>query len=360
MSRKLRVAFCCNTRQTNDEFNIEYEPEETIEHVKNAILAAGWEYLQIEADETCYETLKKLRPDIVFNRSEGVRGESRESQIPAFCEMLGIPYVGSGIMTNAIGLDKPTTKIILEHHGLKTAPFTVLTKPDSPLKRNLKYPLILKPSHEGSSIGINWDSVVHNESELRNKLAEMIETYQQPILAEKYLDGREFSVGLVGNYFKGSTPIVLPILEIDYSGFPEELGRVLGQKAKSVFDDSTNYKCPARIDEDLRNRIEEHALASFKALNCLDWARMDYRIDDDGELYFLEVNTLPGIDYDVERDELSFYPMMWYALGKKYPDMIHDVIQVAIKRYGLEDLVPVPGDAVKIHQGFRSQRAPLS
>ena len=335
MSRKLRVAFCCNTRTSEDEFNIEFEPEETIEHVKHGIKAAGWEYLQIEADENCYETLKKLRPDIVFNRAEGVRGESRESHIPAFCEMLDIPYVGSGIMANAVGLDKPTTKMILEYHGLKTAPFQVLETVDESLREGLTYPLILKPSHEGSSIGINWDNVVNDEKSLRAKLEEMLETYQQPILVEKFIDGREFSVGLVGNFTETGEPTVLPILEIDFTNFPEELGRVLGQKAKSVFDDSSNYKCPAKIDDTLRNRIEAHAKASFRALNCKDWARMDYRYDSDGELYFLEVNTLPGIDYDVVRDELSFYPMMWYALGKKFPDMVREVIQAAIERYGL-------------------------
>jgi len=335
MSRRLRVAFCCNTRHADDEFNIEFEPEETIHHVKNGIEVAGWEYLQIEADEGCYENLRRLRPDIVFNRAEGIRGESRESHIPAFCEMLGIPYVGSGIMANAIGLDKPTTKMILEYHGLKTAPFQVLNKPDEKLRKGLKYPLILKPSHEGSSIGINWDNVVNDEKTMRKKLGEMLDTYKQPILAEKFIDGREFSVGFVGNYRDGEEPVVLPILEIDFSGFPEELGRVLGQKAKSVFDDSSNYKCPAKMDDALRRRVEEHAKASFRALNCLDWARMDYRLDADGELYFLEVNTLPGIDYDVERDELSFYPMMWYALGKKFPDMVREVISAALRRYGL-------------------------
>lgn len=335
MSRRLRVAFCCNTRHADDEFNIEFEPEETIHHVKNGIEAAGWEYLQIEADEDCYENLRRLRPDIVFNRAEGIRGESRESHIPAFCEMLDIPYVGSGIMANAIGLDKPTTKMILEYHGLKTAPFQVLNRPDEKLRKGLKYPLILKPSHEGSSIGINWDNVVNDEKAMRKKLREMLETYRQPILAEKFIDGREFSVGFVGNYRDSEEPVVLPILEIDFSGFPEELGRVLGQKAKSVFDDSSNYKCPAKIDDALRRRVEEHAKASFRALNCRDWARMDYRVDAEGELYFLEVNTLPGIDYDVERDELSFYPMMWYALGKKFPDMISEVISAALRRYGL-------------------------
>jgi D-alanine-D-alanine ligase len=249
--------------------------------------------------------------------------------------MLGIPYVGSGIMANAIGLDKPTTKMILEYHGLKTAPFQVLETVDEKLREELKYPLILKPSHEGSSIGINWDNVVNDEKALRAKLGEMLETYEQPILIEKFIDGREFSVGMVGNFIQNEEPTVLPIMEIDFSGFPEELGRVLGQKAKSVFDDSSNYKCPANIDEPLRKRIESHAKASFKVLDCKDWARMDYRLDADGELYFLEVNTLPGIDYDVVRDELSFYPMMWYALGKKFPDMIREVIQAAIKRYGL-------------------------
>ena len=335
MSRRLRVAFCCNTRHTDDEFNVEYEPEETIHHVKNGIEQAGWEYLQIEADEGCYESLRRLRPDMVFNRGEGVRGESRESQIPAFCEMLGIPYVGSGVMANAIGLDKPTTKMVLEYHGLKTAPFQVLYRPDEKLRRGLKYPLILKPSHEGSSIGINWDNVVNDEKAMRRKLGEMLETYRQPILIEKFIDGREFSVGFVGNYLGDEEPTVLPILEIDFSGFPPELGRVLGQKAKSVFDDSSNYKCPAKIDDALRERVEEHAKASFRVLNCRDWARMDYRLDADGELYFLEVNTLPGIDYDVERDELSFYPMMWYALGKKFPDMVRGVISAALRRYRL-------------------------
>ena len=331
------MAFCCNTRAAEDEFNIEYEPEETIEHVRNAIMKAGWEFLLIEADEDCYENLRRLRPDMVFNRAEGVRGESRESHVPAFCEMLGIPYVGSGVMANAIGLDKPTTKMILEYHGLKTAPFQVFTAPGEPMRIGLGFPLILKPSHEGSSIGINWDNVVYSEAAFRKKLGEMISTYRQPILVERFIDGREFSVGFVGNYLDGEEPTVLPILEVDFSGFPPELGRVLGQKAKSVFDDSSNYKCPADIGDELRTRLEAHAKASYRALGCRDWARLDYRLDVDGGLYFLEVNTLPGIDYDVVRDELSFYPMMWVAAGKTYDDMVREVIQAALRRYGIQD-----------------------
>jgi D-alanine-D-alanine ligase len=338
MCPRLRVAFCCNTRTEDDEFNIEFEPEETIHHVRKAIESVSWEYVQIEADEDCYENLKIQRPDIVFNRAEGLRGESRESQVPAFCEMLGIPYVGSGIMANSIGLDKPTTKMILEYHGLKTAPFQVFINKNEPRLQSLGFPLILKPSHEGSSIGINWDNVVYDDVSFRKKLDEMLVVYRQPILVERFIDGREFSVGLVGNFIMGKEPTVLPILEVDFSGFPPELGRVLGQKAKSIFDDSSNYKCPARIDDKLRNRIEAHAKASFKALRCLDWARLDYRLDEEDELYFLEVNTLPGIDYDEKKDELSFYPMMWVAAGKTYDDMIIEVIQTALHRYGILEI----------------------
>lgn len=331
--RILRIAFVCNTRMSDDEFNVEYEPQDTIDKVKHAIEKMGHEYIHIEADEDCCANLKAIKPDIVFNRGEGLRGESRESHIPAICEMLGIPYVGSGVMTNAIGLDKPTTKMILDYHGLKTSPFQVFFTLEERLNPQLRFPLILKPGHEGSSMGINWDNVVKDEKGLKLKLKEMLETYKQPILCEEFIDGREFSVGLVGNFAPGEEPMVLPILEVDFTKFPEELGNVLGQKAKTVFDSSKNYLCPAQVSDELRDILGTQAKRAFRALNCLDWARMDYRMDEEGELYFLEVNTLPGIDYNVEHDELSFYPMMWYAAGMNFDDMIKMIIESALRRY---------------------------
>ncbi|MBD3206737.1 ATP-grasp domain-containing protein [Candidatus Bathyarchaeota archaeon] len=318
---------------SDDEFNVEFEPQDTIDKVKYAIEKMGHKYVQLEADYCFYDNLKKTRPDLVLNRAEGLGGESRESHIPAFCEMLGVPYVGSGVMANAIGLDKPTTKMILEYHGLKTSPFQVFYSISDPIRPGLKFPLILKPSHEGSSIGINWDNVVHDEEKLRVKLREMLETYDQPILCEEFIDGREFSVGLYGNFSSGREPSILPILEVDFSKFPKELGNVLGQKAKTIFDSSKNYLCPAPISEELRARIEKEAKRAFRVLNCKDWARIDYRMNKANELFFLEVNTLPGIDYNVEHDELSFYPMMWYAAGMDFNDMIQKVVEAALERY---------------------------
>ncbi len=329
------MALVCNTRRQEGEFEVEYDPPDTIEKVRRGIEMAGYEYLFIEADEDAYEKLRRLRPDLVFNRAEGMRGESRESHIPAFCEMLGIPYVGSGILSTAICLDKPTTKMILEFHGVKTSPFQVFTGLDEPLNPRLRFPLILKPSHEGSSMGINIDNVVYDEEALRRKLGEMLEAYRQPILVEEFIDGREFSVGLIGNYGPGEEPRVLPILEVDFSRFPKELGNVLGQKAKTIYDSSKNYICPAEIPEGVRRRLEEVSKRAFKALNCKDFARLDFRMDREGEIYFLEINPLPGIDYNVEADELSFYPMMFYAAGMDYNEMIRKIIEAALRRYGI-------------------------
>jgi len=334
-NRRLRVALICNTRHHEDEFQVEYDPPDTIEKIKRGIEYAGHEFLFIEGDEEAYENLKKLKPDIVFNRAEGIRGESRESHIPAFCEMLGIPYIGSAILTTAIGLDKPMTKVVLEFYGIQTARFQVLSTRDEPLDPRLRFPLILKPSHEGSSMGINIDNVVYGEESLRKKLEEMLETYNQPILVEEFIDGREFTVGVLGNFGPGEEPRVMPILEVDFSRFPKELGNVLGQKAKTVFDSSKNYICPARIPDDLRRRLEEISKKAYRVLNCKDFARLDFRMDKRGDLYFLEVNPLPGIDYNVEKDELSFYPMMAYAAGMDYNEMTKQVLEAAMKRYGL-------------------------
>ncbi|MDH5200794.1 MAG: D-alanine--D-alanine ligase [Candidatus Bathyarchaeota archaeon] len=303
--------------------------------MKRGIEQAGHEYLFIEADEDAYENLRRLRPDLVINRAEGIRGESRESQIPAFCEMLGIPYVGAGIMSTAICLDKPTTKKILEFHGIRTSPFQIFTGVDEPVEPHLRFPLILKPSHEGSSMGINWDNVVFDEPTLRTKLGEMLSLYRQPILVEKFIDGREFTTGILGNFGPGNEPTFLPVLEVDFSGFPEELGNVLGQKAKTIFDFSSNYVCPAKIPEGLRKRLEDLSKGAFAALDIKDWVRFDWRMDADGEIYFLEANPLPGIDYIEENDELSFYPMMCYAAGMDYSGMVKRVVEAALRRYGL-------------------------
>ena len=246
--------------------------------------------------------------------------------------MLGIPYVGAGIMSTAICLDKPTTKKILEFHGIKTAPFMVFLDVTEAIDPKLKYPLILKPSHEGSSMGINEDNVVHNKIELRRKLSEMLKVYNQPILAEEFIDGREFSVGFYGNFNKNEKPVVLPIFEVDFSKYNPKLGKVLGQRAKTIYDTSDNYICPANVHDSLKSIIEETTIKIAKILESRDWGRVDYRYNEQGELYFLEINPLPGIDFDATKDDYSFYPYMWMKANYSFDDMIKLIISAGLKR----------------------------
>lgn len=329
----MRIALVVNTRTSETEFEVEYEPVNTINLIRHGIEATGHEYLFIEADEDFFEDVKRLRPDLVFNRAEGLRGESRESHVPAMLEMLGIPYVGSNVLTTAIGLNKAWTKKILSYHGIETSVFYICGNAHQAGRIKEGFPFILKPNEEGSSMGINEDNVVYNKRELRAKMAKMLEDYQQPILIEQFIQGREFSTGLLGR--PEDEPEVLPILEIDFSKFPEAKG-VFGQKAKTILDSLDHYVCPAEIHKSLKQRLERISLAIWHCLGVRDFARIDFRMDAYKKIYFLEINPLPGMDFDTVENDLSFYPYMAMKSGYSYDDLIRRLLESACSRYGLK------------------------
>ncbi|NHI82829.1 MAG: ATP-grasp domain-containing protein [Candidatus Thorarchaeota archaeon] len=328
------VALIVNTRLGESEFEVEYDPPHTIEMIKHGIEAAGHNYIFIEADENVIENLKDVKPDLVFNRAEGLRGESRESHIPALLEMLGIPYVGANVLTTAVCLNKAWTKMILAYHGVRTAAFHVCRTVEETESLDFTFPVILKPNEEGSSVGINEDNVVRNRDGLRVKLTAMLESYEQSILIEEFIEGREFSVGILG--VPGGTPEVLPILEIDFSGFPPEVMGVYGQRAKTIYEDLDHYVCPAKIPEFLKEEIEQITIDVCRHLEIPDFARIDYRMNDGGKIFFLEINPLPGMDFDLEEKDISFYPYMAMKGGYTYDQLIHRLIESARSRYGID------------------------
>jgi D-alanine-D-alanine ligase len=123
---------------------------------------------------------------------------------------------------------------------------------------------------------------------------------------------------------------------MDFSKFTPELGTVLGQKAKTIYDTSDNYICPAKLPAKLKKQIEETALNAVKILQCNDWGRLDFRYNGRDELHFLEINPLPGIDCDASVDDFSFYPFMWLRGGWNFDDMIREVVNAGLKRYGIK------------------------
>jgi D-alanine-D-alanine ligase len=329
----MRIALILNTRRAESEFEVEYDPPHTVELIKHGILATGHEYIFIEADENFVENLKALKPDLVFNRAEGLRGESRESPVPAILEMLGIPYVGSNVLTTAIGLNKAWAKKVLLYHGISTPKFYVCRNDQEAEKISGGFPYILKPNEEGSSMGITEENVVNSKTQLRIKLKRMIEEYQQPILIEQFIQGREFSTGLLGR--PGQNPEVLSILEIEFSKFPE-VGGVFGQRAKTVLDSLDHYICPAQIPKNLKKLLERLSIDIWYALDVKDFARIDFRMNDKEEFFFLEINPLPGMDFDTEENDLSFYPYMAMKSGYTYDELIRRILESACARYGLK------------------------
>ncbi|KAB2952708.1 ATP-grasp domain-containing protein [Heliorestis acidaminivorans] len=297
----------------------------TIQMIRDAIKQGGFQVKTFEGDKNLISNLEDFmpsvisgeRPGLVFNLSYGIQGRARYTHVPGILEMLGIPYVGSGPETQAIALDKVVTKVILMHKGLPTPRFCVLEKADSPLTEDLSYPLIVKPKDESISLGLR---IVHNEEELRAGVANIYEMFQAPTLVEEYIEGREINVGLLGN-----DPVqALPPVELDFGEGEqifsyEDKMEISGRKVRKI--------CPANLSEAEIERLQKLAIDAFKALGCFDAARVDFRLDKDGNPYILEINSLPSLG------ENASYVFGAQHIGLDYNALVNKLVEVAAQRY---------------------------
>lgn len=297
--------------------------KEATANIVNEILSKRYETERIVADEKIIEALSNKDFNIVFNLSTGVRGESRQSQIPAVLEMLGVPYVGSGILAHSLALNKAMAKQIFNFQKVSTPSFQIFYTVEEKIDQSLVFPLIVKPACEGSGFGIHKDSVVHNEEALLYKVKELLGQYQPPVLVEEFIEGREFTVGIIGN---GKDKLVLPIMEIDFEDVPEVYGKFYTFEVKHDWGDKTKYYCPAKISAELEKEIIRQVTRAFDALECRDVARVDVRVRD-GKPYIIEINSLPGL-----QPVYSDLPKMANAAGMSYEELINRILGEAIKR----------------------------
>ncbi len=339
----------------------EYDSPQTINTLRDAIAAQGDEVVLVEADEDAYERLRTGGIDLVFNIAEGIRGEDREAQIPAILEILGIPYTGSGPLTLALGLHKAKTKEILSWYGIPTPAFQVMSEPHEPLADTLDYPLIVKLLHEGSSMGLSYTSVVDTSQALAERVAYLTEAYAQPVLVEQFIDGREFTVPVLGN----TPPRALPVIEVLFRGprkitlfqpddpvilmiarehgkrlldpptyrFSADRERILMQtedgEEVAIPISLTTSVCPADISPVLAAALQTTALRAFQALACRDWGRVDMRVGKDGIPQVLELNPIAGID------PTYWLPRSASAAGMDYVTLVHAILDAARCRYGV-------------------------
>jgi D-alanine-D-alanine ligase len=331
--RRKSVAVKTELHQTKADTYAEWDTEETILAVKTA-LELHHDVTLIEANEESYLALLQAKPAIVFNIAEGLRGMSREAQIPAILEMLGIPYTGSDSITLGICLDKSRAKEILSYYKILTPPFAVVRSIHQLSELNIPLPCIVKPLYEGSSKGIYNASVVRTDEELHCQVERVLSEYEEPALVEKFLTGREFTVAVIGN----DTDLrVLPIVEICFDSLPPGVNPIYSYEAKWIWDTVENpidvHECPAKITSKLQKEIEAVCLDSYRVLRCRDWCRIDIRLDEQDRPNVLELNPLPGILPNPE--EHSCFPQSARAAGMDYNSMINGVLNAGIKRYNL-------------------------
>jgi D-alanine-D-alanine ligase len=314
----------------------ELDHPKNIEAYKRAIEAGGHEVFAMDGDAYVAERLKDLSIDICFNQCEGYRGDSREAQVPALLEMLGIPYVGSKVLALALTLDKSMTKRVLTYHGLPTPPFQEFVTADDPLEARLAahFPLFAKPNSEGTGMGIDDRSILRDEVELRERVAYLLSAYQEPVLVEKYIEGNDVTVGMVGNY---PDLHIFPISMIDNSLYEETGIHVYGSELKIDLGDKFQYHCPAQIPTELASELRRLAIETMRVTGTLDFARIDFRLDrnDNNQPYILEINSLPGIT------PISDLTLMAEAEGWSHARLVYAVFEAALKRYGLQIDVPL-------------------
>jgi D-alanine-D-alanine ligase len=331
----------------------------TIDGIIKALESGGHEAEFFEANITpphnLIEKLMAYKPDLCFNIAEGHFGDGREAQIPSILEMLRLPYTGSRVLTLALALDKPMTKRVLTYHGLPTPEFQVFEAYDDPIDddlvtggRELRFPMFIKPSREGTGMGISAKSIVQTVDELRDRLKPMLERYQQPILCERYISGREITVGIVGNFeppiawrlSERTAPNILPDaltyfppMEVDVDAYGESEAGLYTSRIKVDLVEDFYYICPAPISKELEHELFRLAAAVFRVTGSKDVGRVDFRLDEenDNTPYILEINPLPGLN-----PTYSDLCLEAYAAGWSYEQLINTIVDHAAERQNIK------------------------
>ena len=328
-SRPLRIGLCYDLK--SDYLAAGFEPHEvmefdeevTIAGIEGALRGLGH---QVERVGRGTELARRLalgeRWDLVFNFAEGVRGRSREAQVPAVCEMFDQPYTFSDPLTCAVTLDKPLAKRLVRDVGLPTPPFAVVETEEDAESIPLEPPLFAKPAAEGSSKGVTATSRISTRDELRETCAELLKTFRQPVLVERYLPGREVTVGIVGN---GDEARVLGVMEVVFKDGTDTDYTAIN---KAEFETRLEYRL---LDGDaLGVRAREVALAAYHALSCRDAGRVDLRCDENGEPCFLEINPLPGLN-----PVYSDLPILSGMAGISFDQLLGSIVDASSRRWGL-------------------------
>lgn len=298
----------------------EFDKESTIEGIEQAIQNAGHQTERIGNVFSLISALTQGKKwDMVFNIAEGLYGEGRESLVPALLDAWKIPYVFSGPVTLGLSLNKAFAKQIIRDSGVNTPPFHVVAQTSDIANLKLTYPLFAKPISEGTGKGIDNKSVINSAKELESVCLYLLDKFNQPVLVEEFLPGREFTVGVLGSGMDAYVPGAMEIV------YKHSTDAIYSYDNKENYEDIVDY---AAVEGDLLEECKTIALGAWRALNCLDGGRVDVKIDRHGKLSFIEVNPLAGLN-PVSSD----LPILCRLNEFPYQQIIDEILKSAIKRH---------------------------
>jgi D-alanine-D-alanine ligase len=297
---------------------------ETIDNVHRAIESGGHEVIRVGHVRNLINRLPDLGVDIVFNICEGVGGRNRESEVPVILDVHNIPYIGSDGLTLGLSLDKVMAKKCLSADNIATPRYVIACDGARCGAGSLKFPMIVKPRHEGSSKGISEDSIVTNRRGLMAQIRKVVDVYRQPALVEEFISGSEYTVLVIGN----EAPQALPPVQISIMG-QTHLGDLV-YTSRRVTTDEIAYLCPPRgVKKALVKKLQEMAVRAYRCLDCRDFGRVDFRVDSEGNPYVLEINPLPSLSPE------DVFPKVAESIGMTYNSLIAKIVDIGMARYGL-------------------------
>lgn len=310
----------------NTESCEEFDTPHTINTICELFEKNGYETARLGCGIEIIDKIKKEKVDFIFNIAEGLKGRSRESQVPSILEMLNMPYSGSDPLTLGLTLDKSMAKKIALQASIPTPRFKTINTPEDldTATDTLKFPLIAKPAWEGSSKGVYNLSKVSDRDGLHNIARLLFERYpDQPILVEEYIEGREITVGVIGN----NSPKILGLMEITNKICPGA-DVFYSLETKRDWERLVDYVSPPDITPLMDKRIRHYAFSAFREFGARDIARMDFRISKHDEIFFLEINPLPGLS-----PEYADLVIMSQKNGISYEKLVLSIFYEAISRY---------------------------
>lgn len=300
------------------EHQAEFDPPATLDALTQALRQLGHSVVLLGSASTLAEKPAALAGvDLVFNIAEGSRGRCRESWVPVLLEHWGKPFAGSGATTLALALDKAMTKKLVAASSIPTPPWKQVSDPDAVLTGWLPpFPVIVKPCHEGSGLGVGVDSIITDRQALYAQAERLINRFQQPCLVEEFIAFGELTVFLIGN----NPPEALPAIQRPLNPQTRLSCHVAGEASPQ------SWLCPVAITRELDAQARQMAKAVFELLKCRDMARVDFRVDEAGKLYFLEINPLPSFAPDGSLGLLAEY------LGTAYAALVGRILDAAVQR----------------------------